>query len=232
MLRTDLHLHTRYSFDCGTDPKKLVARCVRRGLNCVAVTDHNTIRGAIAVRELAPFHVIVGEEISTTGGDIIGLFLEQEVPAGLEPMEAAQRVKEQGGLVSIPHPFDRVRGSAVSAQALADLLPLADIVEAFNARNILAGSDRQAMALAQTAGKAPISVSDAHTLGELGRTYVEMMEFDGTARGFMASLRHGSLVTHRSSALVHLATTYYKLRRRFPGRRVQPYEAEKRLPGR
>lgn len=232
MLRTDLHTHTRFSFDCGTDPKKLVARCVRRGLSCIAVTDHNTIRGAIAVKELAPFQVIVGQEISTTGGDIIGLFLEHEVPAGLEPEEAAQRVKEQGGLVSIPHPFDRMRGSAVSAQALAEVLPLADIVEAFNARNMLAGSDKQATALAQAAGKVPVSVSDSHTLGELGRSYVEMMEFDGTPRGFMASLRHGSLVTRRSSPLVHVATTYYKLRRRFPNRHPQPDEAEQRLSGR
>lgn len=232
MLKTDLHVHTRFSFDCGTDPKKLVARCVRRGLSCVAVTDHNTIQGAIAVRELAPFQVIIGEEISTTGGDIIGLFLEQEVPAGLEPEEAARRVKEQGGLVSIPHPFDRFRGSAVSAQSLADLLPLADIVEAFNARNMLAGSDRQAAALAQAAGKPPVSVSDAHTLGELGRAYVNMMEFDGTPGGFMASLRHGSLVTRRSSPLVHLATTYQKLRRRLPGQHPQPNEAEQRLSGR
>ena len=229
MLRTDLHVHTRYSFDCGTDLESLVARCVRRGLNCVAVTDHNTIQGAIAIRELAPFQIIVGEEISTAGGDIIGLFLEQEVPAGLEPTEAARRVKEQGGLVSIPHPFDRVRGSAVSAQALADVLPLADIVEAFNSRNMRAGSDRQAAALAQASGKVPASVSDAHTLGELGRTYVEMMEFDGTARGFMASLRHGSLVTRRSSPLVHLASTYQKLRRRLPDRRTRSDEAGKRL---
>ena len=217
MLRADFHMHTHFSGDCLTPPEALVRRCEQVGLNCIAVTDHNTIRGAIAVRELAPFHVIVGEEISTTGGDIIGLFLEQEVPAGLEPMEAAQRVKEQGGLVSIPHPFDRVRGSAVSAQALADLLPLADIVEAFNSRNNLGADDRKAEELAREHGLLMSGVTDAHTAMELGRTYVEMPEFDGTPEGFKRALAEGTIVGRRMSPLIHVLTTFTKLKKRLTG---------------
>ena len=212
MPRADLHIHTRFSHDCATSPEKLVARCLQRGIDCIAVTDHNAIQGALAVRELATFTVIVGEEIMTTGGDITGLFLNEEVPPGLRPSEAAHRIKEQGGLVSIPHPFDTVRSSVILPEALEEVLPLADVVEVFNARNTFDQANQRAMELAQSHGLAASAVSDAHTLGELGRTYVNMPDFDGTAQGFLASLRQGSLVTHRSSPLVHIVTTYNKLK--------------------
>ncbi|MBI4200857.1 MAG: PHP domain-containing protein [Chloroflexi bacterium] len=214
MLKADLHLHTRYSMDCATPLEKLVARCQSRGLNCIAVTDHNTIEGALKAKGLAPFTIIVGEEISTTDGDLIGLFLAGPVPPGLPPLEAVQRIKDQGGLVSIPHPFDRLRSSVISPQALKEVLPCADIIEVFNARNAYAKADRQAAKLAFERGLPGCAVSDAHTLGELGRTYVSMPEFDGTPQGFLASLRQGSLVCHRSSPVVHVATTYNRFKRR------------------
>ncbi|MBI2871565.1 MAG: PHP domain-containing protein [Chloroflexi bacterium] len=214
MLRADLHVHTRYSPDGLSHPKAVVARCQRVGLNCLAVTDHNTIRGALAVRELAPFMVIVGEEIRTSRGEVTGLFLQEEVPSGLAPGEAARRVKEQGGLVSIPHPFDTFRrGSALDRVGLEEVLPYADVVEAFNARNVFAEHDRAAQRLASERGLLVSAVSDAHTLGELGHTYVEMPEFDGTPEGFKAALAQCKLVTRRASRLVHLSTTIAKLRR-------------------
>ena len=214
MLKADLHIHTGFSHDCATSPEKLVARCLRRGLNCIAITDHNTIQGALAVKEIAQFTVIVGEEVKTTGGELTGLFLTEEIPAGLSPVETARRIKDQGGLVSIPHPFDRFRSSVILPQALEEVLPLADIIEVFNARNTFDQADRQALEMAHTHGLAGSAVSDAHTLLELGRTYVSMAEFDDTTQGFLASLRQGSLVSHRSSPLVHLATTYHKLKGR------------------
>ncbi len=143
-------------------------RCIYLGLNCVAITDHNTIQGAIAVKDLAPFTVIVGEEISTAGGDLVGLFLEEEVPSGLTALETVRRIKDQGGLVSIPHPFDRLRSSVISPEALEDILPHTDIIEVFNARNISKKADDRALELARTHGVAGTAVSDAHTLMELG----------------------------------------------------------------
>ncbi len=214
MIKADLHTHTRFSPDSATPPEKLVARCIRRGLDCIAVTDHNTVKGAMAVKEMSPFTVIVGEEIKTTGGDIIGLFLQEVVPPGLSPQAAAEHVKAQGGLVSIPHPFDRFRGSALRSEALEEVLPLADIVEGFNARNALGSADRRAMALANEHKLAICAVSDAHAAFEVGRTYVLMPEFDGTAQGFLACLRQGNMVTHRSSPLVHVITTCQKLKKR------------------
>ena len=214
MLRADLHIHTRFSHDCATSPEKLVARCLRQGITCIAVTDHNTIQGALAVRELAPFIVIVGEEVKTSAGEITGLFLSEEISPGLPPLETALRIKDQGGLVSIPHPFDQFRSSAISHDALEEVLPLTDIIEVFNARSTFDHANRLAQELAQAHGLAASAGSDAHTLLELGRTYVSMPEFDGTAQGFLASLRQGSLVTHRTSPLVHLATTFQRLKGR------------------
>ena len=214
MPRADLHVHTRYSPDCASASLKLVARCLERGLDCIAITDHNTIEGALETREIAPFTVIVGEEVTTTGGDIIGLFLREEVPSGLSPLEAVQCIKEQGGLVSIPHPFDRFRSSVIRPDPLSQVLPHVDIIETFNARNVLGRADRKAAEMASRHNIAACSVSDAHTIHELGRTYVAMPEFDGTAQGFLTALRQGTLVCHRSNPLVHAASSLFKLRRR------------------
>ncbi|MBI4199825.1 MAG: PHP domain-containing protein [Chloroflexi bacterium] len=218
MLRADVHVHTCFSPDSSTSLERLAARCLRVGLGCVAITDHNTIRGALEMQQRAPFLVIVGEEVKSAQGEIIGLFLKEEVPRGLPARETVERIREQGGLVSIPHPFDALRRSVIAPVALEQVLPLADIVEAFNARNIFAGANRRAAELAQRHGLAASAVSDAHTLGELGRTYVEMSEFDGTPAGFLASLRRGALVTRASSPLVHLFSTYNKVLRRFSRR--------------
>ena len=214
MLRADLHIHTSFSHDCATPPEKLVAQCSRRGLNCIAITDHNTVQGALAVQELAPFTVIVGEEIRTLGGELTGLFLSEEVPGGLSPIETARRIKDQGGLVSIPHAFDRFRSSVITPEALTEVLPFTDIIEVFNARNTFEHADRKAQEVAQTHGLAASAVSDAHTLLEVGRTFASIPEFDGTAQGFLESLRRGTLVCHRSSPLVHVATTYHKIKGR------------------
>ena len=217
MLRAELHVHTRFSPDCTTPPDKLVERCQKVGVNCVAITDHNTIQGALAVQEIAPFLVIIGEEVKSAAGEITGLFLSEEVPAGLSPMETVERIKAQGGLISIPHPFDRMRRSVIIAPALEEVLPHADIIEAFNARNTFATANSRAKALAQERGLLMSAVSDAHTLLELGRTYVEMPEFDGTPEGFKESLQQGKLVTRRITPLIHFATTFTKLRQRLMG---------------
>ena len=213
-MRADFHMHTHFSRDCRTSPERLVARCLKVGLGCIAVTDHNTIRGGVAVAAIAPFPVIVASEVKTTHGEITGLFLSEEVPAGLSPMETVERIKAQGGLVSIPHPFDSVRRSVISEEALVEVLPHADIIEAFNARNVFRGADERARAAASEHGLAVTAVSDAHHTLELGRTYTEMPEFDGTPSGFLAALREASL--HPSpppwwgQVLMHGVTTFNK----------------------
>ncbi len=198
-------------------PEKLVSRCLRTGLNCLAVTDHDEIEGALAVRELAPFRVIVGEEVCSADGEITGLFLRERVPPGLPARETALRIKEQGGLVSIPHPFDRFRSRVITAGGLRDVLPHADIVEVFNSRNSLDADNLKARELAEARGLLGSAVSDAHTPLEVGRTYVEMPDFDGTPAGFLAALAGGRLVTNKTSPLVHVLTTLTKTKRRVLG---------------
>jgi len=206
-LRVDLHIHTHHSPDASTSPDRLVARCLQVGLNCIAVTDHNTLRGARETARIAPFRVILGEEVKTAEGDLVGLFLKEEIPPGLPPAETARRIKAQGGLVMLPHPYDRLRRSVLTPRALREVLPYADIVEVFNARNVFQADNRRAEALARQAGLLRSAVSDAHHPLELGRTYMEMPDFDGTPQGFLSALARARLVCRPSSPLVHLIST-------------------------
>ncbi|MFQ5826546.1 MAG: PHP domain-containing protein, partial [Dehalococcoidia bacterium] len=137
MLRADLHIHTLYSSDCLTSPEEVVARCLEIGINCLAVTDHDSVAGAQRVQELAPFPVIVGEEILTPQGEIMGLFLTRRIPSGLPVREVVAQIKEQGGLVCVPHPFDQLRLSIGRDQTLLGILPDIDIVEVFNSRSLM-----------------------------------------------------------------------------------------------
>ena len=215
-------MHTDFSPDSEVSPERLVDRCSRVGLDCIAVTDHNTIEGALSVQRIASFQVIVGEEVGSSEGEITGLFLKQTIPRGLSPKETAMRIKEQGGLVSIPHPFDRFRREVISRSALNEVLPYADIVEVFNSRNNLSADDRKAQEFANEHGLLTSGVSDAHTLMELGRTYVSMPDFDGTPDGFKQALAQGTIVGRRMSPLVHVLTTLTKLKRRLTGTRPHP----------
>ena len=211
-------MHTHFSPDSETDPDKLVKRCLKVGLELIAVTDDNTIEGALKVKDLAPFPVIIGEEIKTSAGEITGLFLKETIPAGLSPIDTAHRIKDQGGLVSLPHPFDRFRSEVIDGKAIDELIPLLDIVEIFNSRNNLSADDRKAEKFAKEHNLLTSGVSDAHTLMELGRTYVQMPEFDGTPSDFKIALSKGTIVGKRMSPLIHITTTLTRIKKKIIGR--------------
>lgn len=211
-------MHTHFSPDSETDPDKLVKRCLKVGLELIAVTDHNTIEGALKVKDSAPFPVIIGEEIKTSAGEITGLFLKETIPAGLSPIDTAHRIKDQGGLVSLPHPFDRFRSEVIDGKAIDELIPLLDIVEIFNSRNNLSADDRKAEKFAKEHNLLTSGVSDAHTLMELGRTYVQMPEFDGTPSDFKIALSKGTIVGKRMSPLIHITTTLTRIKKKIIGR--------------
>lgn len=216
LLRGDFHMHTYYSKDCGTGPSDLVKRAMKVGLSCIAVTDHNTIRGALDVRRLAPagLKVIIAEEIKTTFGEITGLFLEKEVPRGLSPVETCKRIKEQGGLVSVPHPFDRVRRSVLKQEMLDSILEYVDIVEVFNSRTTLLRDSQKALEFARRHNFLTGAGSDAHSPGELGNVAVEMPPFE-TVEEFKVSLRHARIHGKRATPLVHVITTFTKWRKKY-----------------
>lgn len=211
-------MHTHFSPDSETDPDKLVKRCLKVGLELIAVTDHNTIEGALKVKDSAPFPVIIGEEIKTSAGEITGLFLKETIPPGLSPIDTAHRIKDQGGLVSLPHPFDRFRSEVIDGKAIDELIPLLDIVEIFNSRNNLSADDRKAEKFAKEHNLLTSGVSDAHTLMELGRTYVQMPEFDGTPSDFKIALSKGTIVGKRMSPLIHITTTLTRIKKKIIGR--------------
>ena len=211
-------MHTHFSPDSETDPDKLVKRCLKVGLELIAVTDHNTIEGALKIKDSAPFPVIIGEEIKTSAGEITGLFLKETIPAGLSPIDTAHRIKDQGGLVSVPHPFDRFRSEVIDGKAIDELIPLLDIVEIFNSRNNLSADDRKAEKFAKEHNLLTSGVSDAHTLMELGRTYVQMPEFDGTPSDFKIALSTGTIVGKRMSPLIHITTTLTRIKKKIIGR--------------
>ena len=212
MPRADLHIHTHHSPDSNASATSIVTRCLKKGLDCIAITDHNTIAGVEEVRQIAPFTVITGEEIISAGGDIIGLFLQEEIAPLLSPLATAEAIKAQGGLVMVPHPFDRLRSSALGEKYLEEILPLVDIVESFNAHNFFNKDNLKAGSFAQRQGLIESAVSDAHSHLELGNTYVAIGPFDGTAQGLKDALAQGTLVTRKANPILRFASTFAKLK--------------------
>jgi len=203
LIKADLHIHTAYSPDSATSLQQVIACCRKNGINCVAVTDHNSILGALKLREMAPFTVIVGEEIMTRSGEIIGYFLDEEIPAFLPAEETARRIKDQGGLVCIPHPFDTLRRSTLRRKTLEALLPYIDIIEVFNARVVLSRHNLSARVFALANELLGSAGSDAHISSEIGGTYVEMPDFND-AEEFRLALAQGALLCRKASLWVHM----------------------------
>jgi predicted metal-dependent phosphoesterase TrpH len=213
LIKADLHVHSCYSPDCCIPLEVIVNRCCRVGINCLALSDHNTIEGALKLKEMAPFYVIVAEEIMTNTGELMGLFLTEEIPKGLSAEETISRIKKQGGLVNLPHPFGRWPLDSYKKLTSPEIMEQLDMIEVFNARTPLPNSSRKAYELARKYGLPGGAGSDAHTASEIGRSYVEMPEFSEAA-GFLQSLSQGKINGHKSSPMVHLATTWAKVRKK------------------
>ena len=209
-VKVDLHVHTRFSSDSLTSQREVVRYARRRGLDAVAITDHNTIDGALLLAEQSAVPVIIGEEILTQHGEIIGLFLQEAVPAGLSSQETVLRIREQGGLVYIPHPMDRMRKSALDLEALIAAIEDVDLIEVFNARVTLTQDNRLAESLARAYHTAQGAGSDAHQAYEIGSAYVELPPFHDSA-SFMQAMRQGQVHGHISLPLVHIGSTYAKV---------------------
>jgi len=213
-MKADLHVHTCYSIDCCTPLERIVDHCIEIGIECIAVADHNTIEGALKLKEIAPFKVIVAEEVLTPVGELMGLFLTEEIPKGLSPLETIARIKSQGALVNIPHPFGRSLFGNSNKLTSPEILSQVDVVEVFNSRTPLSGrSAAKARRLAQEYRKPASAGSDAHTIGEIGRAYVEMPEFNGP-EDFLICLSQGKIFGHNSGPLIHFASTRAKIGKR------------------
>jgi predicted metal-dependent phosphoesterase TrpH len=213
LLKADLHLHSQYSMDCNMPLEKIIERCQEVGVNCIALCDHGTAEGALRLREMAPFKVIVAEEILTPYGEIMGMFLEETIASGISVPETIARIRAQGGLVCIPHPFDSFRQSALKSQVLEEIADQIDILEVFNARGVLGRDSARAEAFAAKHGLVRSAGSDAHTPGEIGNAYVEMPDFKGK-EDFLEALKKGKISGHRSSPLIHFASLCNRIKNR------------------
>ncbi|MBE0480571.1 MAG: PHP domain-containing protein [Dehalococcoidia bacterium] len=209
-LKADLHVHTCYSKDSTSRPDEIVAHCLSSGINCLAITDHDTIAGALEMERRAPLKIIVGEEILTTRGELIGLFLHEHVPGHLSPEDTVKRIKAQGGLVLVPHPFDRFRPhSRLQRRALDRIASDLDLVEIFNARTMLLQDSNRASRFASSLGLPGTAGSDAHVVREIGRTFMELADFNG-AENFKHALTGCRISMARTSPVVH----FYNIRNR------------------
>jgi hypothetical protein len=187
-----------WSGDSTTTPDEVIEAVEASGIDVLAITDHNAIKGAVELADRLPCRVIVGEEIKTRTGEIIGLFLQERIPFGLPAAEVARRIRAQGGVVYIPHPFDELR-SNLQTPSLEELCDagLVHALEGRNAKTSLESLNRRAVAYAETCGLAIGAGSDAHVPDALGAAYVEMPDFpDGDPAAFLASLRQGRLIGH------------------------------------
>lgn len=210
----DLHMHTRHSKDCLSDPADVVATARRVGLERIAITDHDEIEGAFEAHRSAPNLVIVGEEVRTAEGlDLIGLFLKEHIPPGGSFREVAEAIRSQGGITYLPHPFDRWRGS--DEAYLASVIDCVDVVEVFNARVHEPERNERARSWAEEHGLPVGAGSDAHTLREIGKGRVKLTPFDGP-EGFVRSAAAGEIEGAVSGRWVHFGSTWAKLRKRLP----------------
>jgi len=215
----DLHCHTSASFDSLASPRAVVRAAAACGLTHLAITDHDRIDGALEAQACAlpGLTVIVGEEIRTRDGDLIGLFLERAVPPGLSGRETVAAIRAQGGLVGIPHPFDRFRGSLLRDLAMAPLADEVDWIETWNARLVGRGNERAAE-FAAGRGRPGVAVSDAHTTIEVGVAYTILDGRPATPGELLAALPGARLVPGRASYIARLVTPVAKVIQRARGR--------------
>jgi predicted metal-dependent phosphoesterase TrpH len=198
-IRLDLHIHTVFSFDGSIDPSGLRDICAQRGLAGVAVTDHDSLQGGLDfASELPDLMIIPGEEVRSREGEIIGLFLREEIPPGLPAPQTMRLIHEQGGLVIIPHPFDYVKLTRMSSRRLEELRDYINAIEAINGKPRYWGANKRARIFADSLDIPVTAGSDAHTTDHVGLVYTEMEEFTGPAE-FMASLRGATLFGSRYS---------------------------------
>jgi hypothetical protein len=212
LIDVDLHMHTDHSLDCATPVEVLLAEARARGLGAIAITDHNEISGAHEARAKADgIKVIVAEEIKTAEqGEVIGLFIEEKIPRGLTLEETIREIKRQGGLVYVPHPFDRLH-SVPDYEHLLPILDDIDAIEVFNARVAISEFNDEAVRFAAKYRIPAGAGSDAHVPQGLGSVRIRMRDFDGPDE-FLQSLREADILRNPASLLYVQALKFLQTR--------------------
>jgi len=212
----DLHLHSVGSWDSLSDPEALLRRAADVGIDRLAITDHNELFVAKAMAERHPERVIPGEEVKTAEGiDVIGLYLTEAIPKGTPAHETIDRIRDQGGIPYLPHPFARGKGGG--GAYVEELAPLVDIIEVFNARLHPEALNAPTQPVVARYGRLVSVGSDAHTVSEIGNVRLRVPEHENTAEGLRFALARATWEGREASRLVHLASTWAKVRKRLPG---------------
>jgi hypothetical protein len=232
LIELDLHMHTDHSYDCATPVEVLLATAREQGLGAIAVTDHNEISGALEAQRQASaagVKVIVGEEVKTAGqGEVIGLFIKEKIPRGLSLEETVAEIHRQGGLVYVPHPFDRMH-SVPDYEHLLKIIDDVDAIEVFNPRVAIGAFNDEAERFAAKYRIPAGAGSDSHVAQGLGSVRIRMRDFDG-AQEFLQSLRDAEILTRPSSLLYVQALKFLQTRATPPSaRRASKARRLKRL---
>jgi predicted metal-dependent phosphoesterase TrpH/glycosyltransferase involved in cell wall biosynthesis len=223
MISVDLHMHTDHSHDCATPVDVLLDTAKQRGLQAVAITDHNEISGALEARAAAEgIKVIVGEEVKTADqGEVIGLFIEEHIPRGMTLEETIAEIRRQGGLVYVPHPFDRLH-SVPDYEHLLKVVELIDCIEVYNSRVTVSSFNEEAARFAAKYRIAAGAGSDSHVAQGLGAVKIRMRDFSGPQE-FVASLRDADIVRKRQSLLYVQALKFVQTRGGRSSRSKRPW---------
>src|SRR6185312_7684144 len=221
LIDVDLHMHTDHSNDCATPVDVLLSTAREVGLGAIAVTDHNEISGALDARAKAAEYgvkVIVGEEVKTADqGEVIGLFVEEKIPRGMTLAETIAEIRRQGGLVYVPHPFDRLH-SVPDYEHLLGVLENIDAIEVFNPRVAFSSFNEEAARFAAKYRIVAGAGSDSHVAQGLGSVKIKMRDFDGPEE-FLESLRDADIVRKRQSLLYVQALKFIQTRGKKPARK-------------
>jgi len=214
MLKADFHIHTKYSMDCHNELEDIVKRCQKLGLTCIAIADHDAVEGGLELQKIAPFKVIVAEEVQTYNGEVMGMFLKKRIASGIPLQQAIAAIKEQGGLVNIPHPFDPMRGLRLNAEEFNKLALQIDLIEVFNARVPTAQTNTKAENFARQHNLPGTAGSDSHSIAEMGSVAVTMNDFNTPAE-FLAAIKTATIQGKRASPFVHFHSTMAKIKKIF-----------------
>lgn len=207
--KIELHCHTAASPDSLVKVKDLIKIARKRGLDRLAITDHNTIRGALYAKTLDPELIIVGEEVLTTKGELLVFFVKEEIPRGLEPLEAIKRLRDQNAFISVSHPFDHLRHGWQLAD-LIEITPLVDAIEIFNARSFIPTINDEAKEYARVNNLRGTVGSDAHTLIEVGRATQLIPPFTDS-ESMRQSFLEPEYLKKSSSPLIRIRSTGAKI---------------------
>lgn len=213
-IKTEFHVHTRISKDSFLGKYLLLFMCKIHQIKCIAISDHNEIKGALKYKsflERFNIKVIVSEEILTCDGEIIGMFLNKKIEAGKTAKETVNEIKEQNGIVYIPHPYDKKReNTVIKKEALEEIIDDVELIEAYNGRNVSEEFEKKQKNIVKKYDKTPVVGSDAHCFFEIGRNYM-YMDNAISRNEIVNSIRNGLIYKKKCIKFAHKWTKIVKM---------------------